>query len=426
MVDGVSLANSHCGGDRGDMDSNSGLSNGDMSHMAIGLAHKATGLASHLPLNRVAHLPGDRVTPLHGNLDGDGEGDGAALGDGLGGAHSLGHLSGHCGAVSLGNLDTDGVGHILADDGALLPGHRGALRHRDAVRDSNTVRLGDGPGDGDADGNLDTVRDRHAIGHLDSPHGLDWHLSALTVNLLLARSGGWTGNRGGEVGGCDGATVGVVGTGNSRSGNSNGGSPCSGTEGKRSGGDKSGSDRSKASEKELGVSVSIGLGISLTLGNPGGEGVKSESSNQRSNSGGGGDGGNSRGASNKTSIKNTSGGGDTSNSHRGNLGSRNDSGVSHNLLLDGDMGLELGADLGDDVLTLSGEAGLWHGLGLGGALLGLCALLLGGALLLSNGPGHVLTLGLCCALGLVTANLISHGLAHLLRHLPHNVGALLL
>ena len=138
MVDGVSLGHSHCGGDRGDMDSYGGLSNGDMSHVAIGLAHKATLLASHLPLDGVAHLPGDRVTPLHGNLDGDGEGDGAALGDGLGGAHGLGHLPVDGGAVSLGDLDTDGVGHILADHGALLSGHRGALRHGDAVRDSNT------------------------------------------------------------------------------------------------------------------------------------------------------------------------------------------------------------------------------------------------------------------------------------------------
>ena len=104
MVNGVSLANSNCGGDRGDMDSNSGLSNGDMSHMAIGLANKATLLASHLPLDGVAHLPGDGVTPLDGNLDGDGEGDGAALGDRLGGAHSLGNLSGHGGAFSLGDL----------------------------------------------------------------------------------------------------------------------------------------------------------------------------------------------------------------------------------------------------------------------------------------------------------------------------------
>merc|ERR1712110_177177 len=101
VVDGVSLASSHCRGDRGHMDSNSGLSNGDMSHMAIGLGPEATGLASHLPLDGVAHLPGDRVTSLHGNLDGDGEGDSAALGDGLGGAHSFRHLPGHGGAVSL-------------------------------------------------------------------------------------------------------------------------------------------------------------------------------------------------------------------------------------------------------------------------------------------------------------------------------------
>ena len=138
MVDGVSLGHSHCGGDRGHVDSNSGLSDGNMSHMAIGLGPEATGLASHLPLDGVAHLPGDRVTPLHGNLDGDGEGDGAALGDGLGGAHSLGHLPSDGGAVSLGDLDTDGVGHILADHGALLSGHGGALGHGDTVGNSNT------------------------------------------------------------------------------------------------------------------------------------------------------------------------------------------------------------------------------------------------------------------------------------------------
>ena len=84
---------------------------------------------------------------------------------------------------------------------------------------------------------------------------------------------------------------------------------------------------------------------------------------------------NSRGASNKTSINNR--GGDSSgNSHGGDLGSSDDGGLGHNLLLDGDMGLDLGADLGDDILALGGEAGLRHGLGLSGALLGLCALLL--------------------------------------------------
>ena len=56
------------------------------------------------------------------------------------------------------------------------------------------MRLSDGPGDRHADGNSDTVRHRHALGHLDSPHSLDWHLSALTVNLLLTRSGGGGGN----------------------------------------------------------------------------------------------------------------------------------------------------------------------------------------------------------------------------------------
>ena len=35
-------------------------------------------------------------------------------------------------------LDTDGVGHILADHRALLSGDRGALGHGDTVGDSNT------------------------------------------------------------------------------------------------------------------------------------------------------------------------------------------------------------------------------------------------------------------------------------------------
>ena len=128
VMDRVGLGHSHSGGD----DSDGGLSH--VGDMAIGLGHEATGLAGHLPLDWVTHLPGHGVTPLHGHLDGDGEGDGGALGDGLGGADSLGHLPGHGGTI-LGLGYTHGVGHIPADHGALLPGHGGALGHGDTVRD---------------------------------------------------------------------------------------------------------------------------------------------------------------------------------------------------------------------------------------------------------------------------------------------------
>ena len=59
-----------------------------------------------------------------------------------------------------------------------------------------------------------------------------------------------------------------------------------------------------------------------------------------------------------------------------------------------------------------------------GALLGLSALLLCSAQLLSDGLGDILTLGLSGALFLVSADLLSDSLAHLLRHLLDNVGAL--
>ena len=51
------------------------------------------------------------------------------------------------------------------------------------------MRLGDGSVYGDTDGHGDTMRHRHAGGNLDCLLSLHWHLSALTVNLLLARPG---------------------------------------------------------------------------------------------------------------------------------------------------------------------------------------------------------------------------------------------
>ena len=133
VVDRVSLGHSHSRGD----DSDSGLGH-VVGDMAIGLGHETTGLAGHLLLDGVTHLPGHGVTPLHGHLDSDGEGDGGALDDGLVGADSLGDLPGDGGALGLGDLDTHGVGHIPADHGALLPGHGGALGHGDTVGDGNT------------------------------------------------------------------------------------------------------------------------------------------------------------------------------------------------------------------------------------------------------------------------------------------------
>jgi len=274
------------------------------------------------------------------------------------------------------------------------------------------VRLGDGLGDGDADWHLDTVGHSHAGGDLDCPYSVHWHLSALTVNLLLTRSGGGGDNT-----------------------NSRGLRDVrdDGNRSKRTGseGNTRGDGKRTSAKEELGISLSIGLGlsISLALSDPGGDGVKAESSDQRSNScsGGEGDTSKSRGASNETSINSNTRGTSNSNGGTSNSDGGTDDGLGgNNLLLDGDSGLELGADLGDDVLALGGEGCLGHSLGLGGALLGLSALLLCGALLLSDGPLHVLALGLSGALGLVTAHLIRHGLAHLLGHLLHDVGTLLL
>lgn len=277
------------------------------------------------------------------------------------------------------------------------------------------MRLRDGPRHRDADRDRHTLGHSHAVGHSHSPQGLHGHLSALTLNLLLTRSGG---GMAGRRANSDSRSVGE---------RSNGG---------------------QTSEEELRISLSLGLSVSLALGDPGGEGVKAESTDQRSNSSGGGGQngradrransvgpntikssntrGNTRGnTSNKAGVNNSSGG-NTSNSHGGKLGSGDKGLVGDHLALDSHLGLELGADLGDDVPALLGEAGLGHGLGLSSALLGLCALLLGGALLLGDGPGHVLALGLGGAHGLVSADLLSHGVADLLGHLLHNVGALLL
>ena len=51
------------------------------------------------------------------------------------------------------------------------------------------MRLGDGSVYGDTDGHGDTMGHRHAGGNLDCLLSLHWHLSALTVNLRLARPG---------------------------------------------------------------------------------------------------------------------------------------------------------------------------------------------------------------------------------------------
>ena len=213
------------------------------------------------------------------------------------------------------------------------------------------MRLRDGPGHRDADRDSHTLGHSHAVRHGHSPQGLHGNLSALTLNLLLTRSGG---------GGPSGL----------RRANSD-----SRSDGERSNG---------TSDEELRISLSLGLSVSLALGDPGGEGVKAESTDQRSNSSGGGGhsgradrransvGGNT---SNKAGVKNSSGG-NPSNSHGGKLGSGDNGLVGDHLLLDSHLGLELGADLGDDIPALLGEAGLRHGLGLCGALLGLCALLL--------------------------------------------------
>merc|ERR1719384_109627 len=232
VVDRVSLANSHC---RGDNRSSVNSDGGDRGDMAIALTHKTTSLSGHTPLDRVTHLPGHGVTPLHWHLDCDGEGDSGAGGDGLGGADSLWHLLGHGDTLGLGNLDTDSVCDIPADHGALLSGDLGALGHGDTVRNVDTVRLGDGPVYGDTDGHGDTMGHRHAGGNLDCLLSLHWHLPALTVNLLLTRPG-WGGDK--------------------RDSESR-------VEAKRRRG-----DNRNAWKEELRVSFSIGLGLSLALSDP--------------------------------------------------------------------------------------------------------------------------------------------------------------
>merc|ERR1719251_216697 len=333
VVDRVSLANSHCRGD------NRGSVNSDRGDMAIGLTHKTTSLARHLPLDRVTLLPGQGGTPLHGHLDSDVEGDSGAGGDGLGGADSLWHLLGHGDTLGLGHLDTHSVGDISTDHRALLSGDLGTLGHCHTVGDSHTVRLRDGLGHGDTDRDSHTVRHRHAAWHSHSPQSLHRNLSALSLNLLLTRSGG--------------------------GGNSNRGSCNSRGDSKRS---SRGDGKRSCSKDELGISISLGLSLSLTLGDPGGdgEGVQAESANQRSNSGCGGDGGNlgndCPNTIEKAGVNNTSGG-NTSNSDGGRSGDSDGSRSGDNgllgdhLLLNSDSGLELRADLGDNVPALLGEAG---------------------------------------------------------------------
>ena len=141
-----------------------GLDSGDelggvtIAIVSTGLVEGAL-LSGHLSGDWLADLSGHGVTPLHGDLDSDGEGDSTAVGDWLG--HTLGvwDSSGDSVAHLLGHINTVGLGDGSRDGGALLSGHLGALGHGHTVGDGDTVRGDHGPGDWDTDW------DSHTVGH---------------------------------------------------------------------------------------------------------------------------------------------------------------------------------------------------------------------------------------------------------------------
>merc|ERR1711923_527347 len=347
---------------------------------------------------------------------------GSIQGAGLAGNRSLdwvADFSGHWVALFNWNLDTDSLWNSSGDGGTGLSGHLGALGNSNTVGNSDTVWGGDSFGNWNTNWDSNTVRNRHTSWNSNSSGRLDWDLSALSVNLLLTLSASWD-------------------LGNSNWGNSSnswgtksnwGNSSNSRGSSKRS----SNSSNTKWSSTKEELSISISFRIGLTLDNSLGERVQSKSSNKRTNSSSWGNNSSSLGNSNRSSSNSwgSSNSWSGSNSRDSSWGSNswssgNNWSMGNNLLLDSDISDNILADLSHDVLALLGEGCLWDDLGLSGALLGLCALLLGGALLLLDHGLDVLTLLLSGALGLIHAHLLGDSLTHLLGDLLDEVGALLL
>ena len=361
---------------------------------SVSVSRTAADLPGHLLVDGLADLPGDGGALLHGSLHGDSEGDGPTALSRHGHAVGLRDLPEDCVALGDRLRSTDGVGHVSLEHSAGLSGHRGTLGDSDTLGDGDTVRgddlwgetgsVGDvtrpGPltlGDWDTDRDLHTVRDSHTLGHWDThghglagggghgTAGLDWDTSALSLHLLLALRGNnsdW-GHGTGDTNGSHGSR------------DSNGGGDSNRSDGgrysKRSGGGSNtdysttNTKSTESVEKELRISLSLGLGVTLD-DKP--SWVETQSANKRTNS--------SSWSSKAESLN--------SRNSRGS----DHSGVVDDLLGHTDLSLDLLAHVGDDVLALLPEGGLWDDPGLGGALL------LTGALLLCGAPLCLSALGL--------------------------------
>jgi len=260
-------------------------------------------------------------------------------------------------------------------------------------------------GNSDALGNRDTSWDSNVTDRLD------WHLSALSVHLLLAlrsksnRSGmsksNWSGRK---------------------SNWSSSKRHWSGSKRQGCGASSKTAYRESIQTKELsislGISISFSICLSFTLDNSLGKELSSSRNNASRKSIESGSipiestsksidskSSSKRTRSNQTSIMKAI---DSSN------WTDNWSSMGNNIGMSLNMDLSVSAYLMDNILALLDQSCFRNSLGLGGALL------LGGTLLV------VCALLLCCALRNLGTLLISHSVAPLLWHLGDNIGALLL
>ena len=279
----------------------------------------------HRGLHRHRERHGPAALSGHGNTVGlrDLSDDSVTHSHGLRVTHSLGNiflhnlavLSGDGGTLgdgdTLGNCDAVGGDHLLVDGGADRDGD--TVRHRDALRDGHT------------DGDLDT------LGHSHGPAGLHWDAPALPLHLLLAlllpgSHGHHSRGNGGNNGGGHGHSCRT-------------------------------SPASQAVEEQLrislSISLSISLGVSLALHDLGGSdesGVEAKSADKRTNSGGGSKWSHWSQRSNWSHWSHRSH--NTSGLYDRNCGG-DDTGVVDHSLVQLDLGVDLLADVGHDVLALN-------------------------------------------------------------------------
>lgn len=409
-----------------------GYSLGEDSHGADHLGSVAVGvsvdshglvdravLAGNLLVDWLADLPGHGGALLHLGGDGHADGDGPAVSDWLVNTGGLGDSPGDGGTLGDRLGVADGVGDLPGGSPALGPWNSDALRNIDALGNSNAMRNSHTLGDSNTLGNSDTLRNCDAfwnsntLGNLNGAGSLDRNLSALPVNLLmtLGSNSNWSSNSHGSNG----------------SSHSSRGS----SEGKWCWASSKRTNWEGIESKELSIGISIGISfsisISITLAKTMVEKLRSSRNNTSWKSSSVDSKSRREKARSSNSSRNSS-----KTSRNSSDSSRSSDSMTNNISMGLDLYLGLSTDLMDNVIAFLNKSCFWDGLCHSGTLLlsctllGVSALLLGGTGLLSSALLGVLALLLSGTLGHISALLLSHCGALLVRDIPHNVGALLL